>query len=75
MRKVIYKDVKKEAFDRLSELCKYKKGEDNSYAKSVTVEYSGNNLRGDLIICVSPGNTKIYKAFIRQAGDIVADSE
>ena len=69
---VTYKEVKKKAFDEVSDLCSQKGGGRNVFAEFGTVKYNGTELYGEMCISVSPGESKIYKEMLQKVAEILA---
>ena len=69
---VTYKEVKREAFNEVADLCTFNKETINPFAAHVTVKYNGTELYGEMCISVSPGESKIYKEMLQKVAEILA---
>lgn len=69
---VTYKEVKREAFDEVAELCTFNKETRNPFAAHVTVEYNGTQFCGEMRISVSAGESNLYKEMLRKVAEILA---
>ena len=69
---VTYKEVKREAFDEVADLCTFNKETINPFAAHVTVEYNGTQFFGQMRISVSAGEIKVYKEMLQKVAEILA---
>lgn len=69
---VTYKEVKREAFDEVADLCVYDKETRNPFFAHVTVEYNGTQFCGEMRISVSAGEIKVYKEMLQKVAEILA---
>lgn len=69
---VTYKEVKREAFDEVANLCTYDEKTRNPFFTHVTVEYNGTHLYGEMRISVDCGESEIYKEMLRKVAEILA---
>lgn len=69
---VIYKDVRRMAFDEVANLCTFDKETTNPFATQVIVEYNGTQFRGEMRITVSAGEIKVYKEMLQKVAEILA---
>lgn len=60
---VTYKEVKREAFDEVANLCTFNKETRNPFAALVTVEYNGNQFFGEI---------EVYKEMLQKVAEILA---
>lgn len=69
---VTYKEVKREAFDEVADLCTYDEKTRNPFFTHVVVEYNGTHLCGEMRISVSAGESNLYKEMLRKVTEILA---
>lgn len=69
---VTYKEVKREAFNEVADLCAFNKETRNPFTARVVVEYNGNHLCGEMRISVSAGESNLYKEMLRKVAEILA---
>lgn len=69
---VTYKEVKREVFDEVANLCTFNKETRNPFAALVTVEYNGNQFFGEMRISVSAGEIEVYKEMLQKVAEILA---
>lgn len=69
---VTYKEVKREAFDKVADLCTFNEKTRNAFAAHVTVEYNGTQFCGEMRISVDYGESEIYKEMLQKVAEILA---
>lgn len=70
---IVYKDVKRKTFDEVADLCMNIPEHDNPYFGSVMVHYEGTHLRGNMIVEICPGESKIYKETLQKMTEILSN--